>query len=103
MTKIINNTCSLSFECPLAWVELEGKNKIRHCNECSKDVFWCDNKSDFERHAAKSNCVAYLLSNNSEPLLGIPVMKKPHTNPWAIIILGIIVLNIVKIISLIFK
>jgi len=97
------NTCSLSYECPLAWEDLEGKDKIRHCNECNKDVFWCDNEADFERHAAKQNCVAFLLSNNPEPLLGVPVepgfgklLKKSDTNTWAIIILGIIVLKMLK-------
>ena len=97
------NTCSLSYECPLAWEDLEGKDKIRHCNECNKDVFWCDNEADFERHAAKQNCVAFLLSNNPEPLLGVPaepgfgkLLKKSDTNTWAIIILGIIVLKMVK-------
>jgi len=96
------NTCSLSYECPLAWEDLEGKDKIRHCNECNKDVFWCDNEADFERHAAKENCVAFLLSNNPEPLVGIPAepeetnTEKSHTNTWAIIILGIIVLKMVK-------
>ena len=96
------NTCSLSYECPLAWEDLEGKDKIRHCNECNKDVFWCDNEADFERHAAKKNCVAFLLSNNPEPLVGIPAepeetnTEKSHTNTWAIIILGIIVLKMVK-------
>jgi len=98
------NTCSLSYKCPLAWEDLEGKDKIRHCNECKKDVFWCDNEADFERHAAKENCVAFLLSNNPEPLVGIPAepeksnREKSHTNTWAIIILGIIVLKMVKVI-----
>ena len=96
------NTCSLSYECPLAWEDLEGKDKIRHCNECNKDVFWCDNEADFERHAAKKNCVAFLLSNIPEPLVGIPAepeetnTEKSDTNTWAIIILGIIVLKMVK-------
>ena len=96
------NTCSLSYKCPLAWEDLEGKDKIRHCNECNKDVFWCDNEADFERHAAKKNCVAFLLSNNPEPLVGIPAepeetnTEKSHTNTWAIIILGIIVMKMVK-------
>ena len=96
------NTCSLSYECPLAWEDLEGKDKIRHCNECNKDVFWCDNEADFERHAAKENCVAFLLSNNPEPLVGIPAepeetnTEKSHTNTWAIIILGIMGLKFVK-------
>ena len=96
------NTCSLSYKCPLAWEDLEGKDKIRHCNECNKDVFWCDNEADFERHVAKKNCVAFLLSNNPEPLVGIPAepeetnTEKSHTNTWAIIILGIIVLKMVK-------
>ena len=100
--KPIVNTCSLYYECPLAWVELEGKDKIRHCNECNKDVFWCDNEADFERHVAKKNCVAFLLSNNPEPLVGIPAepeetnTEKSHTNTWAIIILGIMGLKIVK-------
>ena len=96
------NTCSLSYKCPLAWEDLEGKDKIRHCNECNKDVFWCDNEADFERHAAKENCVAFLFSNNPEPLVGIPAepeetnTEKSDTNTWAIIILGIIVLKMVK-------
>jgi hypothetical protein len=92
------NTCSLSYECPLAWKKLEGKDKIRHCNECNKDVFWCDNEADFERHIAKENCVAFLLSNNSEPLLGIPInnKEKSHTNTWTIIILGIYALMMIK-------
>ena len=111
------NTCSLSYECPLAWDDLEGKDKIRHCHECKKDVFWCDNEADFERHAAKQNCVAFLLSNNPEPLLGVPAepgfgkllndflrclkpkqpsAEKSDTNAWAIIILGIIVLKMIK-------
>ena len=102
--KPIINNCSLSYECPLAWEEFEGKDKIRHCNECNKDVFWCDNEADFERHAAKENCVAFLLSNNPEPLVGIPAepeetnTEKSDTNTWAIIILGIIVLKMVKVI-----
>ena len=92
------NTCSLFYKCPLVWNELEGKDKIRHCNECNKDVFWCDNEADFERHAAKQNCVAFLLSNNPEPLLGVPKpnAEKSNTNAWAIIILGIIVLKMLK-------
>ena len=96
------NTCSLSYKCPLAWEDLEGKDKIRHCNECNKDVFWCDNGADFERHAAKKNCVAFLLSNNPEPLVGIPAepeetnTEKSDTNTWAIIILAIFVLRMVK-------
>ena len=102
MKRHLINTCSLYYECPLAWVELEGKDKIRHCNECNKDVFWCDNGADFERHAVKENCVAFLLSNNPEPLVGIPAepeetnTEKSHTNTWAIIILGIMGLKFVK-------
>ena len=70
------NTCSLSYECPLAWDDLEGKDKIRHCHECKKDVYWCDSDADFKRFAANNNCVAFLLSNYKEPLIGVPVYKE---------------------------
>jgi len=96
------NTCSLSYECPLAWDDLEGKDKIRHCHECKKDVYWCDSEADFKRYAVNATCVAFLTSNSPEPLVGIPAepeesnTEKSHTNTWAIIILGIIVLKMVK-------
>ena len=41
------NTCSLFFECPLGSHDLEGKHKTRFCNQCGKDVIWCDNKTDY--------------------------------------------------------
>ena len=117
------NNCSLSYKCPMVWEELEGSGNIRSCNKCDKEVYWCNDPVEYYEHAANQDCVAFYtetdFKSNEPPkaTLGVPAepgfgklldnffrcfkpkqpsAEKSDTNAWAIIILGIIALKMVK-------
>lgn len=53
--------CTLEFECPKDWFELESTNKagVKFCNACQKNVYLC--QTEDELHTAEENgqCIAY--------------------------------------------
>ena len=70
------NNCLLSYKCPLVWHDLKGSGKIRNCDKCQKEVFWCDNIDDLMKHAENQDCVAFYTesdnkSNIPETLMGV--------------------------------
>jgi hypothetical protein len=48
------------FVCDKTWADLKptDERSIRHCETCSKNVFYCDNLAGARQHAHENHCVA---------------------------------------------
>lgn len=59
MTLQLRN-CEFAFECRAKWDKLTetGKNKVRFCNECEKEVHRCDTDAELLRAIRSNLCVA---------------------------------------------
>ncbi len=68
---ITKTNCPLAYECPLSWSDLEGDDRVRHCGECNKDVYWCETKSDYDTHAKAGDCMAFLIVKSNLNILGM--------------------------------
>jgi hypothetical protein len=45
--------------CDKTWAELQptGKEGVRHCESCSRSVYFCDNLADAREHATEGHCI----------------------------------------------
>jgi hypothetical protein len=52
--------CQFTFKCPQIWdrLTLTGKEGIRHCSACDRDVYLVVSEEDLQRHAEARHCVA---------------------------------------------
>jgi hypothetical protein len=48
------------FVCDKSWADMRpsGDGHVRHCEACSKSVYFCDNLADAREHAAVGHCIA---------------------------------------------
>ena len=65
------------FKCPLQWDNLKktDDSNIRFCNDCSKLVYKCKNKKEFDTHSKLGRCVA-LKIKDIPTTTGIPFIKE---------------------------
>ena len=64
-----NVNCQFAFKCSVTWrdlSEIENTYKVRYCTECETAVHLCLNEREFEEHAVKGHCVAYLERTSDE-------------------------------------
>ena len=54
--------------CPLKWGELTVTDEpnVRHCGQCDRSVYFCDNDDDTIRHATAGHCIAREMPDDSE-------------------------------------
>lgn len=70
--EIENCYYKFQFKCPLKWGNLKktDASNIRFCEDCSKLVYKCTNKKEFDAHSKKGHCVA--IKYEKVMLTGIP-------------------------------
>lgn len=53
--------CFFAYKCSTNWGELEdtGKEKIRFCSECAKEVHFCENDKELTQAVRNNYCVAF--------------------------------------------
>lgn len=73
---IINCDIAFRFKCPKKWDRLAvtGKENIRYCNQCERNVYYCLTREDVRGHADAGECVAF--ETEAEMFLGEPDPKK---------------------------
>ena len=57
--KIKNCEYQVKYKCPLKWSKLKETkdSKIRFCNECNKNVYFCKTSKDIDKHIKLNNCI----------------------------------------------
>ena len=57
-------TVSFAFECPKQWAAMTptDDDKVRHCEACKKNVYYCDTLHQARHHAWAGDCVAVTLA-----------------------------------------
>jgi hypothetical protein len=66
MTQIKIENCDFEFVCSKAWDDLtciDGKDSLRYCSDCKKDVQLIKTKHDIEMSKIFGICVAVLKNN----------------------------------------
>lgn len=58
--RTVENCPAFDFECPRRWGELAptGREGVRRCDACRRDVHYCASVEDAREHAAHGRCVA---------------------------------------------
>lgn len=79
MELVIRN-CKFAYACPQTWEALEktGKDDVRHCHECDKDVFLCEDGNALLDAMRFDRCVAVkgkMPDKTGRMLLGVPSSK----------------------------
>ncbi|MEN4981977.1 hypothetical protein [Acinetobacter modestus] len=64
--------CSMSFECPKKWAELNSTDSagVKFCSQCHSNVYWACNQNEFDALAKDGKCVAFEF--NGFGVLGFP-------------------------------
>jgi hypothetical protein len=60
MAEIVNCTWKFQFQCPRRWEGLRetADPKVRVCESCLRNVYWCENDAEVRRRAEQGACVA---------------------------------------------
>jgi len=79
MDLVIRN-CKFIYECPLKWdaLDMTGKDNIRHCHVCDKDVLLCEDGQALLDALCFDRCIAVkgkIPDQPQEMLVGIPDSK----------------------------
>ena len=61
--------CVFHYQCPRRWENLvpTGNPDVRHCGQCDRDVYFCDDKESFMAHVGAGHCIATLLTDGQGP------------------------------------
>ncbi len=77
-----------AFECPLKWenLQLTANHKVRHCDACDKDVYYCNTVDEARTHASEGQCVTVPLGvlrypGDLDPFAHVTGMMTP-TPAW---------------------
>ena len=64
--------CKFAFKCSASWDSLEETDEedIRFCNDCQKEVFFCENDDILVELVKLNRCVAILKPNSNKHLIG---------------------------------
>ena len=70
--KLTIRNCKFAYRCSAKWEDLEETNddEIRFCNDCQKEVFFCDSDDTLVALVKLNRCVAILKPNSKGRLLG---------------------------------
>ncbi len=74
MSAIISNCHpTLAYECPREWEKLvsTGREAVRFCHTCSREVFLCEGPADAERHIQQGRYVAEEVAEFCETACGV--------------------------------
>ncbi len=70
--KLTIRNCKFAFKCSAKWDELQETedDSIKFCDDCQKEVFFCENDDDLVAQVRLNRCVAILKPGSNERLLG---------------------------------
>ncbi len=70
--KLTIRNCKFAFKCSAKWDELQETedDSIKFCDDCQKEVFFCENDDDLVAQVRLNRCVAILKPNAKEFILG---------------------------------
>ncbi|WP_415888598.1 hypothetical protein ACMXYV_11305 [Neptuniibacter sp. SY11_33] len=56
--------CKINYKCPKAWDDLDKTENpfVRHCNQCEKDVHFCEDVDSLKEATVEDLCVAVPMS-----------------------------------------
>lgn len=59
--------CTFAYKCEADWEKLEdtGKEKVRYCSDCEKEVFFCEDDKELTKAVIENLCVAFEKRNSS--------------------------------------
>lgn len=71
-SKLTIRNCKFAYRCSAKWEDLEETedDEIRFCNDCQKEVFFCDSDDTLVALVKLNRCVAILKPNSKVRLLG---------------------------------
>jgi len=69
--------CTFRYRCPRQWERLVPTTDpdIRHCGQCDRDVYFCDDERAFMAHVRAGHCIATLLTDGQG--LGHVIVGEP--------------------------
>ena len=75
--KLTIRNCKFAYRCSAKWDDLQetDDDDIRFCNDCQKEVFFCDSDDTLVTFVKLNRCVAILKSKSNERLLGDVLMQ----------------------------
>jgi hypothetical protein len=70
--KLTIRNCKFAYKCSAKWNNLQETEdeSIRFCDECQKEVFFCDSDDTLISLVKLNRCIAILKPNSKEYLLG---------------------------------
>ena len=70
--KLTIRNCKFAFKCSAKWDDLQetADEYIKFCDDCQKEVFFCENDDDLVAQVHLNRCVAILKPNTKEMFLG---------------------------------
>ena len=70
--KLTIRNCKFAYRCSAKWDNLQetDDDDIRFCNDCQKEVFFCDSDDTLITFVKLNRCVAILKPKSTERLLG---------------------------------
>jgi len=70
--KLTIRNCRFAFKCSSKWEDLQDteNDQIKFCNDCQKEVFFCEDDYALISHVRLNHCVAILKPNSKELILG---------------------------------
>ena len=70
--KLTIRNCKFAYKCSAKWDNLQETEdeSIRFCDECQKEVFFCDSDDTLISLVKLNRCIAILKPNSKEYLLG---------------------------------
>jgi hypothetical protein len=70
--KLTIRNCKFAYKCSAKWDNLQETEdeSIRFCDECQKEVFFCDGDDTLISLVKLNRCIAILKPNSKEYLLG---------------------------------
>ncbi len=70
--KLTIRNCKFAYKCSAKWENLQETEdeSIRFCDECQKEVFFCDSDDTLISLVKLNRCIAILKPNSKEYLLG---------------------------------
>lgn len=70
---------SWKFKCPKKWEELSSTDdpRIRVCDSCSEQVYFCDDIEELSVRSREGVCVAFFQEDKKEKLIDYSQIPKP--------------------------
>jgi len=70
--------CTFAFKCTMNWNELSetDEDSIRFCQNCQKEVFFCNTDEELAEAIKKNKCVSLIAPYSLEPLTGMPSFEE---------------------------